>query len=147
MNLACCLCMFLDAESVDHSSKTLLRMAQQLQRLVSFYQFIRREHQIPPTYSTVVADNLNSPQVGPRTSSNCCHPTACEDCLSSCREVLALFRSLCFSYSWKSQLCLHHCCICIVSIKITRIHNVVYRITRGILSSSVLWSQKSYNYL
>ncbi|PNF37324.1 hypothetical protein B7P43_G00463 [Cryptotermes secundus] len=51
-----------DAESVDHSSKTLLHMAQQLQRLVSFYQFIRREHQIPPTYSTVVADNLNSPQ-------------------------------------------------------------------------------------
>jgi hypothetical protein len=46
----------------------LLHMAQQLKRLVSFYQFVCQEHQIPPTYSTVVADNLNSSQVGPHTS-------------------------------------------------------------------------------
>jgi hypothetical protein len=38
-------------------------MAQQLQRLVSFYQFVHQEHEIPPTYNTVVADDLNSPQV------------------------------------------------------------------------------------
>lgn len=88
--LLACVCSS-DAESVDHSSKMLLHMAQQLQRLVCFYQFIRREHQIPPTYSTVVADDLNSPQVGPHTSSSCCHPAACEGCLSSCREAVALF--------------------------------------------------------
>jgi len=54
-----------DPDTLDHSSKTLLQMAQQLQRLVSFYQFVHREHQLPPTYSTVVADDLNPPQVGP----------------------------------------------------------------------------------
>jgi hypothetical protein len=43
----------------------LLQMTQQLQRLVSFYQFVRLEHQVPPTYSTVVADDLSLPQVGP----------------------------------------------------------------------------------
>jgi hypothetical protein len=67
--LLACVCS-LDADSLDDSSKTLMHMTQQLQRLVSLYQFIHREHQIPPVYSTVVADDLKSPQVGPHTSSN-----------------------------------------------------------------------------
>ncbi|XP_067009858.2 rab3 GTPase-activating protein non-catalytic subunit isoform X1 [Anabrus simplex] len=48
--------------ALDHADKALLHMAEQLNRLLAFYQFLEAQYQQPPDYSTVVADDLKSSQ-------------------------------------------------------------------------------------
>ena len=58
-----CFPVSLEPDSLDHGGKTLLHISQQLQRLVAFYKFVHQQHEVPPMYTTVVADELSSPQV------------------------------------------------------------------------------------
>nr|CAD7424763.1 unnamed protein product [Timema monikensis] len=52
----------LDVESLDHSGKSLLVVSQQLQKLITFYQFLQRLNQQPPDYATVVPADVDSAQ-------------------------------------------------------------------------------------
>ncbi|CAG2063729.1 unnamed protein product, partial [Timema podura] len=49
-------------ESLDHSGKSLLVVSQQLQKLITFYQFLQRLNQRPPDYATVVPADVDSAQ-------------------------------------------------------------------------------------
>nr|CAD7257648.1 unnamed protein product [Timema shepardi] len=51
-----------DVESLDHSGKSLLVVSQQLQKLITFYQFLQRLNQQPPDYATVVPADVDSAQ-------------------------------------------------------------------------------------
>ncbi|XP_047119989.1 rab3 GTPase-activating protein non-catalytic subunit [Schistocerca piceifrons] len=51
-----------DPETLDHTGKLLLRTTQNLQKLVSFYQFVRQQQDKPPSYNAVVATDLKTPQ-------------------------------------------------------------------------------------
>ncbi|PSN52085.1 Rab3 GTPase-activating protein non-catalytic subunit [Blattella germanica] len=52
-----------EPDSLDHDGKTLQQMAQQLQKLVTFYKFVHLQHEIPPVYNTVCLSSLlNAPE-------------------------------------------------------------------------------------
>jgi hypothetical protein len=121
-------------------------MTQQLQRLVSFYQFVHQEHQIPPRYSTVVADDLKSLQVSPHTGSNCCDPWSVKiTCLLAEKYCCFLILYVLF---YNEKKLIENFCLC-TPITVYHFskgmktgegvpHILIHKVTSGILGSLIL---------